>query len=85
MTSLNALKTKIQASQSGKVTLGGMVFGLSGDGKSITYTVQGQNSPALTRTIIQPVNGATVTGNIYGGGNEADVTGETHIQVGPEN
>lgn len=84
MTSLNALKTKIQDSQSGKVTLGGMVFGLSGDGKSITYTVQGQNSPALTRTIIQPVNGATVTGNIYGGGNEADVTGQTHINVGKE-
>ncbi len=84
MASLNAIKAKIQNSQTGKFTIGGMVFELSDDGKSIKYTVLGQNSPALTRTIIQPVNGATVTGNIYGGGNEADVTGETHINVGKE-
>lgn len=84
MASLNAIKAKIQDSQTGKFTIGGMVFELSDDGKSIKYTVLGQNSPALTRTIIQPVNGATVTGNIYGGGNEADVTGETHINVGKE-
>ena len=85
MTSLNAIKTKIQASQSGQLTLGGIIFKLSNDGKSITYTVQGQNTPALTRPIIEPVNGATINGNIYGGGNEADVTGDTHIQVGPGN
>ena len=84
MTSLNAIKAKIQASQTGKFTIGGMVFELSDDGKSIKYTVLGQNSPALTRTIIQNVNGATVTGNIYGGGNEADVTGKTYINVGRE-
>lgn len=84
MASLNAIKAKIQASQTGKFTIGGMVFELSDDGKSIKYTVLGQNSPALTRTIIQNVNGATVTGNIYGGGNEADVTGKTYINVGRE-
>ena len=82
MTSLNAIKAKIQDSQTGKFTIGGMVFELSDDGKSIKYTVLGQNSPALTRTIVQTVNGATVTGNIYGGGNEADVSGQTHINVG---
>lgn len=84
MASLNAIKAKIQDSQTGKFTIGGMVFELSDDGKSIKYTVLGQNSPALTRTIIQNVNGATVTGNIYGGGNEADVTGKTYINVGRE-
>ena len=84
MVSLNAIKAKIQASQTGKFTIGGMVFELADNGESIQYTVLGQNTPALTRTIIQPVNGATVTGNIYGGGNEADVTGQTFINVGLE-
>ena len=29
------------------------------------------------------VVGANITGNIYGGGNSADVTGQTHVQIGP--
>ena len=49
----------------------------------ITYTPE--TGTALTKGISQTVNGATITGNIYGGGNAADVTGGTNIQVGPAN
>ena len=49
----------------------------------ITYTPA--TGTALTKGISQTVNGATITGNIYGGGNAADVTGGTNIQVGPAN
>ena len=31
----------------------------------------------------EPVVGANISGNVYGGGNQADVTGKTHVQVGP--
>jgi hypothetical protein len=58
--------------------------------KTITYTVVDQNGnpvegkEPLTVTIEQTIYGAIITGNVYGGGNNADVTGTTHIQVGPE-
>jgi hypothetical protein len=83
MHSLTVLKQKIEESENDKLTMGGIVFELTQDGKSITYTVQGQNSPAITKPIIQNVNGATISGNVYGGGNQAAVTGETNVQVGP--
>jgi hypothetical protein len=82
MQSLKSIKEKIEASQDHKYTTGGMVFELSDDNKSIKYTVQGQNTPAMTQPIIQTVNGANSTGNVYGGGNQADVTGGTTINVG---
>ena len=82
MQSLKSIKEKIEASQDHKYTTGGMVFELSDDNKSIKYTVQGQNTPAMTQPIIQTVNGANITGNVYGGGNQADVTGGTTINVG---
>jgi hypothetical protein len=28
------------------------------------------------------VQGADIRGNIYGGGNNAEVTGDTHVQIG---
>lgn len=38
----------------------------------------------MTRTIVQEVNGATIVGNVYGGGNQADVTGSTNVVLGKE-
>ena len=85
MVSLKAIKAKIEASNDGKVTMGGMQFELTQDGNSIVYKQQGDNTPVLlTMPIIQNVNGATISGNVYGGGNNADVTGSTHVIVGKE-
>lgn len=89
MQSLNAIKQKIEAEieadpNKDYIITGGMKFELSDDKKSIKYTVQGQNTPTMTQPIIQTVNGANITGNVYGGGNQADVTGGTTIKVGPE-
>lgn len=57
--------------------------------KTITYTVVDQdNNPVegkdpLVVNIKQKVNGVTITGNVYGGGNQADVTDSATIQLGP--
>ncbi|MBR3937834.1 MAG: chitobiase/beta-hexosaminidase C-terminal domain-containing protein [Bacteroidaceae bacterium] len=82
MHSLSAIKERIDATQEKKLIMGGIVFELSDDKNSIKYTVQGQPTPAMTQPIIQTVNGANITGNVYGGGNQADVTGGTTINVG---
>ena len=29
-----------------------------------------------------PVQGVDIKGNVYGGGNNAEVTGDTHVQIG---
>lgn len=66
-----------------------MVKADDNDVKTITYTVVDQNGDPvagkepLTVHVRETVNGATITGNVYGGGNNADVTGSTTIQVGP--
>ena len=62
----------------------------SGD-NAIIYTIQkfendewvddGTKTP-LTANISQPVTGVTINGNVYGGGNEADVTKGTDVQIG---
>ena len=58
--------------------------------KTITYTVVDQDGnpvegkEPLTVTIEQTIYGAIITGNVYGGGNNADVTGNTNIQIGPK-
>ena len=44
-----------------------------------TYTM----SPALTEPGISVV-GANITGNVYGGGNEAEVTGNTNVTIGKQ-
>ena len=49
----------------------------------VTYTNKTDGTKTLTEAISQTVNGATITGNVYGGGNAAAVTGDTNIQVGP--
>ena len=49
----------------------------------VTYTNKNDGTKTLTETISQTVNGATISGNVYGGGNQANVTGNTNIQVGP--
>lgn len=62
----------------------------SGD-NAIIYTIQkfendewvddGTKTP-LTANISQPVTGVIINGNVYGGGNEADVTKGTDVQIG---
>lgn len=66
-----------------------MVKADDNDIKTITYTVVDQNGDSvagkdpLTVHVRETVNGATITGNVYGGGNNADVTQSTNIQIGP--
>ena len=50
---------------------------------AVKYTSNSDANVTITQTVSQTVNGATITGNVYGGGNNADVTGATNIQVGP--
>ena len=50
---------------------------------AIKYTSNSDANITITQTVSQTVNGATITGNVYGGGNNADVTESTNIQVGP--
>jgi len=59
---------------------------LDGD-EAISYTPYNDpNQPgqALTKKNEQPVRGATITGNVYGGGNNAHVTGKAYVQIGPD-
>lgn len=39
---------------------------------------------AVTKNLTIKVQGANITGNVYGGGNKADVTGGTNVQIGPQ-
>ena len=52
--------------------------------QAIKYTNLDDNTKTVTVPKAPMVNGATITGNVYGGGNNADVTGNTHIQLGPK-
>lgn len=59
---------------------------LGGD-EAISYTPYNENNQpgqALTKANEQPVIGATITGNVYGGGNNAHVTGKAYVQIGPD-
>ena len=42
-----------------------------------------QGKTPISVTIDQRVNGATIVGNVYGGGNNAAVTEGTNVQIGP--
>ena len=53
------------------------------DGNSIKYTATNNSTNTITVGVSQTVKGATISGNVYGGGNQANVTGDTNIQVGP--
>lgn len=44
----------------------------------------GNDGDAVTKDLTIQVQGVNITGNVYGGGNNANVTGETHVQIGPE-
>ena len=41
-----------------------------------------QDDDDATKDLTITVNGVNITGNVYGGGNNADVTGGTHVTVG---
>ena len=40
--------------------------------------------PGTMKDLEITVEGVNITGNVYGGGNQAGVTGGSHVQVGPE-
>ena len=84
MESLEFLRNKLIA-KNGLDTLGNIVrVELLDQNSKIKYTGIGGGNTTITRTVKQKVNGATIGGNVYGGGNEADVTGGTNIVVGRE-
>lgn len=43
-----------------------------------------QDEDNVTKDLTITVEGVNITGNVYGGGNNADVTGSTHVIVGKE-
>ena len=57
--------------------------------KKVTYTIvddenhQVEGTTPITVDVKPKVNGVTITGNVYGGGNQADVTNSATIQLGP--
>ena len=51
----------------------------------VTYTIQGTNDKAEEGSNyyqLLPVQGADIRGNVYGGGNQAEVTGDTNVVIG---
>ena len=57
----------------------------TGEGTKESPYVYTLVSPAQANTIYcQPVVGADIRGNVYGGGNEAEVTGGTNVTIGKE-
>ena len=50
----------------------------------VSYSPVADPSKAKSWANVQPIKGATITGNVYGGGNNADVTGGTTIKIGPD-
>ena len=55
-----------------------------GEGDDAVYTPVPIPADANT-TYYKPVIGVTITGNVYGGGNAALVTGDTNVLIGTEN
>lgn len=53
----------------------------------VTYTLQGANDKAVEGSnyyqLLQ-VQGADIRGNVYGGGNKAEVTGNTNVNIGKQ-
>ncbi|MBP5258408.1 MAG: hypothetical protein J6Z41_06705 [Prevotella sp.] len=55
-----------------------------GTASSVDYvTTSTKKNESVPRTGISPV-GADIRGNVYGGGNAAEVTGDTHVQIGQQ-
>ena len=51
------------------------------DGSISTYFF-GEDGNTYTYSEDKTVLGANITGNVYGGGNEAEVTGDTNVNIG---
>ena len=49
-----------------------------------TYTAATGTTPDASTTYYKKyaIKGADIRGNVYGGGNQAEVTGDTHVQIG---
>ena len=45
---------------------------------------RGNESKSLSNTSVNIQNKAVVNGNVYGGGNHAEVSGATHVQIGKQ-
>ena len=50
----------------------------------VSYTPVADPTKAKSWANVQEIKGATITGNVYGGGNHADVTGGTTVKIGPD-
>ena len=75
-----------------------MVSVATGDNVTDYYTRSGEGTEASPytytkatgtaeegTTYYQKVKGADIRGNVYGGGNNAEVTGDTHVVIGKKN
>jgi hypothetical protein len=85
--SLKGLKQKINAilpPNEPKLTMGSITIEFGTNDNTIKYSGTGTGAVSISQPIEQPVKGATINGNVYGGGNQADVTGSTYIQIGPD-
>ena len=56
--------------------------GILADSERVTAAPGYGASDTDRKSLTITVEGANITGNVYGGGNEADVTGDTNIQIG---
>ena len=55
-----------------------------GNQETVTYVSKTEEVNETTVNVVKPVVGANITGNVYGGGNAADVTGDTNVIIGKE-
>lgn len=60
---------------------------ISGDNKGNEKAIEGANIQSVTVVIPEAITGSeektySGVGNVYGGGNQADVTGKTNVQIG---
>ena len=91
-------KVKVRSYVEKKVNVGASVEGLytrSGAGTVASpykYTETGASDVAedgvtyyVEKDVDKDVIGADIRGNVYGGGNEAEVTGNTNVQIGKKN
>ena len=81
LSSLDDLYDKLDNAENNTITQGNIKIDKITNG--VKYSNKNDGTKKLEVTTSQLVNGATITGNVYGGGNREDVTGHTDIQVGP--
>lgn len=79
--SIQKLNDELDADQDHTITDHGITITQTENG--VTYTNETDSEKTLTVTNTQTVIGANISGNVYGGGNQADVTGSATIQLGP--